>query len=271
MLVFPNAKINLGLNVIEKRPDGFHSIESIIYPIGLKDVLEFVPAGKETESSFSNTGIDTGPNADDNLVLKAYRLLKSHYDLPPLHIHLHKLVPMGAGLGGGSADASFMLKALNEEFRLGLSHDELEGFATRIGSDCPFFIRNQSSLATGRGEQLAPAPVNLKGYYLALVHPGVHVDTKWAYSKIQPKIPVFHPQDVIGKDIKSWKENLMNDFEEVVFNEFPIVGQMKINMYKLGAVYASMSGSGSAVYGIFESKPEIKDVFSGNFVWEERL
>ncbi|MCF8372576.1 MAG: 4-(cytidine 5'-diphospho)-2-C-methyl-D-erythritol kinase [Bacteroidales bacterium] len=271
MLVFPNAKINLGLNIIEKRPDGFHSVESIMYPIGLKDVLEFIPAGKVEENSIFSTGLDTGASVEANLIMRAYQILKSNFDLPLLNIHLHKVIPIGAGLGGGSSNASFMLKALNEGFRLGLSHDELEGFAARIGSDCPFFIRNQSAFSSGRGEQLSSIRVNLKGYYLVLVHPGVHVGTKWAYSKIKPKRPVKHPQDVIRQDIISWKEFLVNDFEHVVFAEFPIIEQIKNDMYKHGAVYASMSGSGSAVYGLFESKPELGDVFSGNFVWEERL
>lgn len=271
MLKFPNAKINLGLNVIEKRPDGFHSIESIMCPIGLKDALEFVASTKATEGSFNNTGLDMGASISDNLIVKAYKLLKLHFDLPPLKVHLHKVIPIGAGLGGGSSDASFMLKALNEEFKLGLSNDELERFAKQLGSDCAFFIRNLPSLSTGRGEQLSPVQLKLEGYYLVLVNDGVPVGTKWAYSKIQPKVPVTLPRNAVQQEISTWKETLVNDFEEVVFAKFPIVGQIKSRMYELGAVYASMSGSGSAVYGIFENKPGLGKIFSKYFVWEEEL
>ncbi len=256
MLSFPNAKINLGLNITEKRADGYHNIESCFYPIPLKDALEIIPA---TASSFQSTGLDIPGNQSDNLVWKAYQLLKSDFDLPEIDIILHKAIPMGAGIGGGSADAAFMLKILNDYFDLRISTQKLEDFALKLGSDCPFFIENTPKYVTGRGEQMKPIPIELKGYYLGLIFPGVHVSTKAAYAGIIPKTPSLSVEEIIENyPIRQWKSLLKNDFEESVITQLPQLKGIKERLYEAGALYASMTGSGSTFYGIFKESPDNK-------------
>ncbi|MEA3445103.1 MAG: 4-(cytidine 5'-diphospho)-2-C-methyl-D-erythritol kinase [Bacteroidota bacterium] len=271
MIQFPNAKINIGLNIVAKRSDGFHSIESIMYPTGLRDALEFTPLVKGKSIEFKNSGILIDSGISENLVVKAYSLLKEKYKLPTLNIHLHKIIPFGAGLGGGSSDASFMLKGLNQEFELKISTFELEKYAREIGSDCAFFIRNLPSLATGKGERLKPLDFSLKGYFLILVHPGIHINTAGAYARVHPSKSELPISDAIKLPISAWKNTIKNDFEKSVFERFSEIRNLKQRLYGLGAVYASMSGSGSAVYGIFNDKPDIGNLFKNYFVWTEIL
>ncbi len=253
MITFPNAKINLGLQITEKLANGYHAINSCLYPIPWSDILEVVPAKK---TSFAATGIEIPGKSEDDIILKAYRLLKKDYQLPELAIHLHKLIPIGAGLGGGSADAAFMLKHLNNEFQLFLDDEILEGYAEELGSDCPFFIRNQPAIVTGTGTKLEPLDLNLSGLYLVMINPGIHVSTKQAYDGVSPT-----PADVdikellLSRDFKGWQKDLINDFEKSVFVKFPELGAIKQSLYKHGAAYAAMTGSGSNIFGLFESKP----------------
>jgi 4-diphosphocytidyl-2-C-methyl-D-erythritol kinase len=254
MIAFPNAKINLGLNIINKRQDGYHELETCFYPVPWQEALEIVKA-KETIVDIS--GIEV-PDDGDNIVLKAYHLLKSDFDLSPVHIHLHKVIPIGAGLGGGSADAAFALKLLNDLFTLKLSDKELMSYAVRLGADCAFFIKNEPMLATGIGEQLKEAEISLKGKYILLVYPTIHVSTKDAFSKITPKIPEISIEQILTKkNIAEWKGYLKNDFEVSIFDKYPILQEIKKKLYNSGAVYAAMSGSGSCMYGIFSEKPLI--------------
>ncbi|MDD4514528.1 4-(cytidine 5'-diphospho)-2-C-methyl-D-erythritol kinase [Massilibacteroides sp.] len=265
MICFPNAKINLGLNVIEKRPDGYHNLETIFYPIPIKDALEIVPA---REFSFSQTGIEiTGP-IEKNLVIKALDLLKARFDIPPIEIHLLKAIPFGAGLGGGSSDAAFMLKLLNDFCTFGLKEEELETLAASIGADCPFFVRNKPVFASGTGNIFTPVEVSLKGYHLCLVKPDIAVSTPEAYSSITPLRPQINIKDIIVRPVSEWKELLVNDFEKSIFPRYPEIKNIKEKLYEAGAVYAAMSGSGSSVFGLFEKAVSMKQIFPKHYVWE---
>lgn len=268
MICFPNAKINLGLNVTGKRPDGYHNLETLFYPIPLRDALEVVPAGS---FSFSQTGIALEGTAEENLVMKALERMKARFDIQPLEVHLHKAIPFGAGLGGGSADAAFMLKLVNDVGRLGLSDGELEEMAATIGADCPFFIRNQPVFASGTGNVFTPADLSLKGYTICLVKPDIAVSTPEAYSLLTPAFPETPAKEVIRKPVREWKGLLVNDFEKSVFARYPEIRRIKEALYDAGAVYAAMSGSGSAVFGLFERAVSLKKDFSGCFVWEGEL
>ncbi len=253
MITFPNAKINLGLNILSKREDGYHNISSCFYPIPVKDALEIIPA---QQTSFESTGLKIPGNSDDNLVWKAFQLLKKEFHLPKTAIILHKAIPMGAGIGGGSADGAFMLKLLNDFYKLDLSLEKLEMYALQLGSDCPFFIQNKPKLVTGRGEIFNDIDINLKGYYLGLVFPGIHIGTKEAYSGITPKTPESSVKEVIeNHSIDQWKGLLQNDFEKNVFKLHLKLADAKEQLYNSGALYASMTGSGSTMYGIFENEP----------------
>jgi len=253
MITFPNAKINLGLNVVSKRADGFHNIETVFYPINLVDILEVV---KSNTFNFCQTGIPVGGNPDDNLCVKAYRILETEYNLKPVSIHLNKIIPMGAGLGGGSSDASFMLKAINILFELNLSNNKLKHYAAQIGSDCSFFIDNTPSKAHGRGELLESINVDaIKGPHILLVKPNVHVSTKDAYANIKPKTPTKSIQDILKTPVEEWKSGLKNDFETTIFAKYPEISNIKNTMYEMGAIYSSMSGSGASVFGLFNDKP----------------
>ena len=269
MILFPHAKINLGLNVVSRRTDGFHNIETIFYPVDLTDNLEFVIA-PDNKTKFSNSGIKIDNNKN-NLCLKAYNLLKEKHDLPSLHIHLDKIIPVGAGLGGGSSDAASMIKGLNDFFKLGLSVNEMSQYSSVLGSDCPFFIYNKPLHAKGKGDILTDINLTLKGYYIYLVYPNILVSTKDAYSGVQPATPDLSLNDIIRKPVVQWKDIIKNDFEISVFKSFPVIGEIKEKLYQKGALYASMSGSGSSVYGIFDYKPEFHDFDQNYFIWDGTL
>ena len=254
MVSFPNCKINLGLHILGKREDGFHNLETVFYPIAFKDALELIPAtNNSTEIEFTGTGLAVDGDIADNLCVKAYHLLKKDFPhLPPVKVQLHKSIPMGAGLGGGSSDASFMLKLLNDKFRLNLSTAQLLNYALPLGSDCPFFIINKPCFATGRGEILEDIKVDLAAYKIVLINPGIHINTAWAFSNITPALPKKSIKEIIEQPIETWKAELKNDFEEPVFTAHPQVKAVKKSLYDQGAIYAAMSGSGSTVFGIFE-------------------
>ena len=274
MLTFPNAKINLGLNITEKRPDGYHNLETIFYPIPVEDALEINPL-REGDGKYClhQAGMEIAGEAENNLVVKAYKLLDGLFDLPPVDIHLFKHIPSGAGLGGGSADAAFMLKMLNEKFGLGLSTGTLEEYAARLGADCACFIRNAPTYAEGIGNMFSPVFLSLKGYQLWLVKPDIFVSTRDAFSQIKPLRPERSLKDTVQLPVETWKEYMVNDFEESVFPQFPAIGAIKDEMYRQGAVYASMSGSGSSVYGLFAADAVLPDVDFGEkaFVYKGKL
>lgn len=258
MTFFPNVKINLGLRIVSRRDDGYHNIESIFYPVGLTDALEFVTNESGSDSdSFTQTGIRTGCPMSENMAVKALNLIRLRYNIPPLMIHLHKKIPVGAGLGGGSSDAAFMLRYLNRYFRLDHSHDDLSSLALELGSDCPFFISNRPALATGRGEILEPVKPLSEKLYILIVNPGISVNTGEAYSKSEPAIPENSLMEIYQSPPGTWKDNLTNDFEPVVTQIYPELKGIKENLYSLGAIYASMSGSGSSFYGIFRDTPPL--------------
>lgn len=256
MVVFPNCKINLGLHITGKRPDGFHELETVFYPVPLTDILEVVSA---TTLQFQSTGLDIPGNPASNLCLKAYQLLKEDFpQLPPVQMHLHKIIPMGAGLGGGSADGAFALKLMNEKYQLNLTTDQLMAYAAKLGSDCPFFIMNTACYATGRGELLTPINLDLSGYRFVIVHPGIHINTKWAFEQIKPSLPTRSIKEIIQLPIEDWKHYLSNDFEAPIQQNYPAIEAIKLALYKDGALYVSMSGSGSAVFGIYPMNATIQ-------------
>lgn len=267
MISFPNCKINLGLNITAKRADGFHDIETVFYPLAIKDVLEIVTLQQETAGiEFTATGLEIAGDTLNNLCIKAYHLLKRDFpQLPSIKMHLHKNIPMGAGLGGGSADGAFVLKMLNEKFQLNISTDQLINYALQLGSDCPFFIINQPCFAEGRGEKLQPINLDLSGYQFVVVNPGIHINTGWAFSQIQPAQPAKNVKDIITQPIETWKHELVNDFEVPVFTAHPQIKSIKENLYAQGAEYASMSGSGSTVFGIFEKEKDVSVFRSSSY------
>lgn len=269
MIIFPNAKVNLGLHVIEKRADGFHNLESIFYPVGWEDILEVLhDTTKQTGITFSSSGISIPGNANDNLCVKAYHLISKDYPMPAVKVHLHKIIPIGAGLGGGSSDAAFFIKALNELFELNLAWGELHHYAKQLGSDCSFFITNKPSLAEGKGDQLESIAISLTGKFIVIVYPEINVNTADAYKGITPVKPKIALEKLIVETpFEQWKDVLVNDFEKTVFEKFPAIKLLKEKMYAAGAVYAAMSGSGSAVYGIFEKKPELENEFEGKLIF----
>ena len=266
MICFPNAKINLGLRIINKREDGYHNIETVFYPIPLKDALEVVSAPC---FSFSQIGIPVCDTPQNNLVMKALNALKLNYEIPPIEIHLKKIIPLGAGLGGGSSDASFMLKLLNDFAKLHLSEKTLEEIAASLGADCPFFIQNRPVLASGIGNIFEKITLSLRGYIIYIVKPDVLVSTKEAYSLVKPEKPDISLKEIIKTPVKEWKNILINDFEISVFKQYPIISTIKDELYKSGAIYASMTGSGSSVYGLFKQDIELN--FQNCFVWKGML
>lgn len=268
MLVFPNCKINIGLHVVRKRSDGFHDIETVFYPLGVKDAIEILPTNQNFHYSASGQNIDIKP--EDNLCIKAYHLLKKYFpQLPPLHIHLHKTIPIGAGLGGGSADGAFTLKLLDQKFDLNISEEKLMQYALQLGSDCPFFIINQPCYADGRGEVLEKIKFDLSSYKILLVHPDIHSNTAWAFSQVAPALSERSIKEIIRQPIETWKTNLKNDLEEPVYKKFPEIKKIKESLYNAGAIYSSMSGSGSAVFGIFKKEFPIKISFPENYFVKE--
>lgn len=258
MVVFPNCKINLGLNIIEKRGDGFHNLESIFLPISYADVLEVLPARNGcTSFTLKTTGHKIFGDYRQNIVFKAYDILKKNYSeqVKPVEVHLHKVLPNGAGIGGGSSDGTSMLACLNNLFDLALTTEELASFALELGSDCPFFVYNTPAFVTGRGEHILPITIGsfLQQATVVLLHPQLHISTKQIFSKITPHKPNLSVLEAIQQPIQSWKDCIKNDFEEVVFSENIGLSALKNMLYNLGADYSSLSGTGSTVYGIFSS------------------
>ncbi len=266
MIAFPNAKINLGLNITEKRPDGYHNLETVFYPIPLEDALEVgVLTDSDQEFELHCNGIRIEGDPADNLIVKAYRLLKEEHHLPPVRIYLQKQIPTGAGMGGGSADATFMLRLLNEQFQLHITDERLEELSTRLGADCAFFVRNKPVFAEGIGNIFSPVTLSLQGYWLAVVKPDIFVSTKEAFSKVKPQKPVLSIREIVRRPIGEWRKLLVNDFEQSVFSIHPEISAVKQQLYDLGAVYASMSGSGSSVFGLFDHEVELGTAFEGCF------
>lgn len=269
MINFPNCKINLGLNVTRKRSDGYHDIQTVFYPLTLCDVLEVLkddstqPGRPEVRNGihFTTTGLPINGASGKNLCIRAYELLQNDFpELPAVQVFLHKAIPIGAGLGGGSSDGSFALKLINSKFHLNLSTEKLLDYALQLGSDCPFFILNKPCFATGRGEFLQAIEVDLAAFSFIIVNPGIHINTAWAFEQIQPQSPKRSIQDIIETPVESWKGTLKNDFEEAVFANHPQLESIKSRLYERGAIYASMSGTGSCFYGIFSKNnlPELQ-------------
>jgi len=270
MICFPNAKINLGLNILSMRPDGYHNIETVFYPIKLTDILEFTDSTKNA-ISVKTTGLVLDIPDDQNICMKAYGMLSKDFSMGIIDLFLHKVIPSGAGLGGGSADAAFFIKYLNNHFRLGLTEFDLEKYAAIIGSDCAFFIKNKPVFASGRGEQLELIKLDLSNYYIYIIKPDVLVDTAQAYSRVTPVLPEISIKKLINRPIEEWKDALVNDFEKSVFPIFPDLGQIKEEMYQNGATYASMSGSGSSIYGIFKEEPIKIKKYKNYFNWISQM
>ncbi len=264
-ITFPIAKINLGLNVVERRPDGYHNLETVFYPVPLTDALEITERNKlfpaEHSCDLKVTNIHIEGDEQSNLVVKAYRRLAEFYALPPLHIHLYKGIPTQAGMGGGSSDAAYMIRLLNETYALGLTNDEMMAHALTLGADCPFFILSTPAYAEGVGEKLVPIDLDLTGWHIVIVSPSIPVSTKDAFSRITPKKPSVNCKNIVSQPVETWKENLINDFETSVFALHPEIADIKQRLYDLGATYASMSGSGSSVFGLFRKKTETVGVF----------
>lgn len=274
MITFPNAKINLGLNIIEKRPDGYHNLETIFYPINLQDALEVTRReNNDKEYTLHISGSPLEGEPEDNLVVKAYKLLKKDYPgLLPVDIHIYKHIPAGAGLGGGSSDAACMIKLLNDKFSLGLSTERMEEYAVKLGADCAFFIRNKPVFATGIGNLFEPVELSLKGYHIILIKPDIFVSTRDAFAEIKPVRPAVSLKEIVKQPMETWKHSMKNDFEDSVFKKFPEIAAIKDELYDLGAVYAAMSGSGSSVYGIFKAPIEnVEDKFCGCFCRQRAL
>jgi 4-diphosphocytidyl-2-C-methyl-D-erythritol kinase len=265
LVSFAPCKINLGLHVVSKRNDGYHDIETCFFGVPWADVLEVIPS---KEFQFSATGISIPGSEEDNLCIKAYRLLQGSYALPPVKIHLHKIIPMGAGLGGGSADGAHTLRLLNSIFELKLPTEQLREYASKLGSDCAFFVSDEPMLGTGRGEILTPLAINLSGYSLVLVKPNVHVSTKDAYAGLSPKKPSHSIEEILARPISDWQRMLVNDFEPTVFQKFPQIEGIKKRLLELGASYASMSGSGATVFALFEKPASLRHQFDGCDYWE---
>lgn len=269
MIAFPHGKINLGLQVNSKRPDRYHELDTCFYPIPWTDILEIIPA---SEFSFTVSGIAIPGDQTENLCIRAYELLKSDFDFRPVKIHLHKIIPTGAGLGGGSSDASFTLRLLNDMLDLGLSVSSLKEYAVKLGSDCAFFLEDGPKIASGRGDVLNEIKINLRGLQICIVLPPQRIATKDAYRWIQPKAHATNIQEVIENfPLSKWNELLVNDFESSIFNRYPEIKSIKDTLYQSGAIYSSMSGSGSAVYGLFESKINLENKFPGCTYWKGTL
>lgn len=264
MLVFPNAKINIGLNVISRRTDGYHNLETVFYPVKINDALEII---ESDELSFETSGIEIPGYANENLCLRAYSLLKMDFDIPPLKIHLHKRIPIGAGLGGGSADAAFFIRLLNDKFNLGLEVPEMEAYARKLGADCAFFIKNKPLFAFGKGDEFQNLEIDLSQYYLVLVMPPVHVSTGEAYRGVKLHQPGESLKELVQFPVHEWKSKIKNDFEESIFKNHSSIRGVKAALYDAGALYASMSGSGASVYGIFQNEINLSDMEKENQIF----
>lgn len=273
MIAYPNCKINLGLHILEKRADGYHNLETIFYPISLSDILEIIEnKNPENSPSFplSTSGLPIQGNTSSNLCVKAYKLLKKDFPkMPWVRVHIHKIIPIGAGLGGGSSNGAFALKMYNELFDLNIPQDKMLEYAALLGSDCPFFILNKPCYATGRGEMLNEISLDLSGYKFVVVNPGIYINTGDAFRDIVPAIPEKRLTAIIQAPVADWKELLVNDFEKSIFRKFPEVAAVKQQLYNAGAVYASMSGSGSTVFGIFKKEIPVQLSFPENYFVKE--
>ena len=268
MVVFPNAKINLGLRITSKRADGFHNLDTVFYPLPFTDALEIISQSTHSETPviFSSTGLVIPGDTQSNLCLKAYHLLKNKFpELPAIQMHLHKNIPMGAGLGGGSSDGAFTLKLHNEKFKRNIPDDELLELALTLGSDSPFFIKNTPVHATGRGEIMQPTSVDLSNKKIALVLPGIHVSTALAFKGCPISSSIETCDSITKQPVEKWKDQLINDFEQTVFPNYPALATIKQQLYNAGAIYASMTGTGSTVYGIFNDKPDLDHVFPNGY------
>ena len=262
MINFPIAKINLGLNVVSKRDDGYHNLETVFYPVPIKDALEVFPMEdgfpSDVRCDLKVTNLFIDGDEQKNLVVKAYNMIAQDYELPRVHVHLYKHIPTQAGMGGGSSDCAYMIRLLNEMFSLGMSDEKMIGYAARLGADCAFFIKAQPAYAEGIGEKLQPISIDLSGYKMLVVRPNIPVSTKEAFSLITPQVPKKNCLDIVRQPIETWKDELVNDFERSVFAIHPEIGRLKEMMYEQGAVYAAMSGSGSSVFGLFSDTPDEK-------------
>jgi 4-diphosphocytidyl-2-C-methyl-D-erythritol kinase len=264
MVIFPNAKINIGLNVTERRADGYHNLETIFYPVKINDVLEVVPAD---ELSFESSGLDIPGRVEDNLCIKAYHLLKKKYDLPPVKIHLHKHIPIGAGLGGGSSDAAFFIKLMNQSFDLKMSVEDMQDYARILGADCAFFIENKPTFAFDKGDEFEPVKLDLSKYKIALVMPDAHVSTSEAYRGVKPAEVKTSLIELVNYPVAEWRKYIKNDFDESVFKNHIVIRGVKAALYEAGALFASMSGSGASIFGIFEKTPDLSHLEMNNQVF----
>ena len=277
MISFPIAKINLGLNVVEKRPDGYHNLQTVFYPVPIKDALEVQVMDEAFPSDYDCdlkvTNITIEGDEQRNLVVRAYQLLKQDFPtLPRIHTHLWKGIPTQAGMGGGSSDCAYMMLLLNQQFQLGLTDEQLIEYAAKLGADCAFFILSRPCYAEGIGEKLQPIDLSLSGYYIAVVRPDIPVPTKEAFSRIRPHYPAQNCRETVMQPIDTWRDTLINDFEESVFALHPEIGDIKQRLYDMGATYAAMSGSGSALFGLFKEQPDsLSQVFPNMFTFSSIL
>jgi len=273
MICFPNAKINIGLRILDKRPDGYHNIESIFYPVGWCDALEAVEKDGEGKIKLNLSGIPVpGRRDSDNLCVKLYKLLAKNYKLPSLDIWLHKSIPIGAGLGGGSSDAACFIKLLKELCNLTISENEMKGYVAQLGSDCVFFIENKPVIASSKGEVTEAIDLDLSNYFISIIYPEIPISTPFAYSLINSVNEGYSLRRLASvKKIKEWKDNVINDFEAPIIEKYPAIGEIKQKLYEKGAIYAAMSGSGSAVYGIFEGKVDMHEHFPSYKIWSGDL
>ena len=273
MITFPVAKINLGLNVVEKRADGYHNLQTVFYPVPIMDALEIVPMSdgfpSDVDCDLKVTNITIEGDEQRNLVVRAYQLLKTDYpELPRVHAHLWKGIPTQAGMGGGSSDCGYMIRLLNETFDMGLSSEQMQQYAARLGADCAFFIESRACYAEGIGERLQPIDLDLSGWHIGVVRPDIPVPTKEAFSRIHPHYPALNCRDVVKQPVETWRDRLTNDFEESVFVLHPEIGAVKEQLYKMGATYAAMSGSGSALFGLFKEEPDaLRQTFPDMFTF----
>ncbi len=268
MICFPNAKINLGVQISGLRADGLHTIETLLYPVPMHDALEFLPA---RTFQMKITGLKVHGTIKENLVYRGWELLHDQYGIPPVGVHLHKTIPVQSGLGGGSSDAAFFLRAANDFFNIGIDCTEMKKLAAKLGSDCPFFIGNKAAIARGAGEILSPAKLSLKGFHLLLLMPASGISTREAYSLVRPAKPRLPLAEIISRPVEQWKEYLKNDFEKPLFEKYPEIGELKNRLYGQGAVYASMTGSGTAVFGLFKKAPDLKNFGSIHYFWQGKL
>jgi 4-diphosphocytidyl-2-C-methyl-D-erythritol kinase len=264
MIVFPSAKINIGINITGRRPDSYHNIETVFYPLPIYDALEALPGD---ELTFHSSGLEIPGRIEDNLCIKGYHLMSKDYDLPPVNIHLLKHIPIGAGLGGGSANAAFFIKLINNLFDLKLTTEQMLDYARQLGADCAFFIENKPVFAFGKGDMFEDIHLDLSGHYIALVMPPAHVSTAEAYRGVKPTPVKESLKELIKLPVEEWKHHIKNDFEESVFKNHPVIRGVKAALYESGAIYASMSGSGASVFGIFNKKPDLPALEKTNQVF----